>query len=135
MRIQKNKLICLMLILLVFFSGMYFETFEIHSSFSCTREAENSAESLSYAVVLTEGQMCTTEMLEAHRGVGFQQLVYRFVNQKREAKYILSFLCSDVFSLSEEEFFKSSGYIQCIQDTQEELVTRYIQKTDGKKRM
>lgn len=134
MRIKSSKTICFFLAVLALLSGIYFENIKMDSSFVCAPAGVNASRFLAYPII-NDAKACTTEMLEVHSSIGLQQLAGRYISQKREIKAPLDFLCSGFFSLLEERFFTGSKLVRFFHQKPHGLVTSYIHRSDGKKRV
>lgn len=133
MRMKKSRMICIILSILMFFSGMCFEDIKTDALSACAPVLETNACMAALDAAEMDVTFCTRELLGIQNVIGIRQLKSRYISQKKEAKISFDFLCSDVFSLYEGKFFTSSETIQIQNRCLNELVTNYIHKTDGKK--
>lgn len=132
---KKNKLICVLITLFVFISGMYFEDSKVDSVFGCTPTETTNYFISSVNTVISYAQACTTEMLGVRGNRELEQLTIRFANQRRDTKIFPDFLCQNNFSLNEGISYTSLEGMQLILKFQDELVKNFIHKSDGKKRI
>lgn len=135
MRAKRKNIFCILITLLVFISGMYFEDIKANSVFACTSTETTNSYILDMNSVIKDTQMCTTEMLGIRGNMVIEQFTIRFVNQRRATKLSLDFLCQNIFSLNEGKSYANFEEVSFISGSQDELVTKYIHKSDGKKRI
>lgn len=135
MRIRNHKSLCFILAMLVLLFGTRCEKSRPETLFACA--PAEKADSLIRAAdaSISDAQLCTTEMLGVRSHTGMQRLASRFISLRGEVKLSLDFLCPGLFSPDEKKFFTSSALIQSEHPCQEELVPRYLHKSDGKKRI
>lgn len=132
MSMKKRKILCVLIIFMIFVSGMYFENIETYSVFACNpATAVNSYITVANPVI-TDAQACTTEMLGIRESIVTLQ---RFVGQKRDSKISLDFLYQNLFSLKEGKSYTGLKEVKHTLNSQNELVANYLHKTDGKKRI
>lgn len=124
---QKRKITGMILIVFMLF-GMCFENIKADSYFVCTPIENTNSYLMSADAVLTETQLCTNGMLGVRINAGMKQLTSRFISQSY-------FIYSDIFSLKEGKFSTGSRTIQSDYHCQGGLVTSFIHKSDGKKRI
>ena len=135
MRARWNKLICFIVTILVLLSGTYFENVKTDSLFVYPPVEETTSQILVYGAVLRDAKLCTTEMLGDRNSAGMQQMTSQHIGHRKELRVSLTLLCSDVFSLFEGKFFTGSGGLHFHSQYRQELIARYIEKSDGKKRI
>ncbi|MBD5089595.1 MAG: hypothetical protein HDT30_12455 [Clostridiales bacterium] len=137
MRIKNCKILCFILVIFIVLSGMCIENIEADYSFAYAPMEETNSYIMTDDAVISQAEPCTTEMLGVCNNAGIQRLAGQFINQKRESKVSLNFLYSNIFSLHEKErrFLISSKAITFCNQCQDELVVKYIHKSDGKKRI
>lgn len=130
MRVKKRKIICLILAVLIPLSGMYYINFKAGSSLIYAVSAEKVNSYIRSVDEKTQDmRLCTTEMLEGLDYSDNQQYTGVFVGQKRDARTVLRFLYLNN-SCNKKRIFKCSEAM-----LHEQLVTSYIHKLDGKKRI
>lgn len=120
MRAKRNNLLCMLIILLVSISGMYFEDIKVDSVFACTPAETSNTYISEMDSVITDAQACTTEMLGICKNVVTGQFTILFIN---------------IFSLNEENSYSSLEEVQLFFGSRDKLVANYIHKSDGKKRI
>ncbi|MBQ4531442.1 MAG: hypothetical protein IJA36_12675 [Lachnospiraceae bacterium] len=135
MHIRKKKLVCFMLMIFVFLSGMYFENVKTDFSVVCASNETTNSYIMSYDAVIMEAEHCTTEMMGIRNSIGIKQFVSRYITHKRDSRNPLDFLCSNSFCLSEGRSFTRFETTCFLNQYQEEFVLNYIHKSDGKKRV
>ena len=135
MRVKKQGFICLLLVVFIAMSGFHYEhqkESETFGSVSCEQagffldgmnETNNDA------------GICTPKMLRVGSDAGAVHFMSRFISQRRELRASLGLLYLNLFSQEEGKFFTSSEVMQLACQYREELVTIYIHKSDGKKRI
>ena len=136
-RVRKKgiKLICVLIILSIFISGLHFGKFKVDSIFVCAPAETANSYISSVDAIITEGQACTAEMLGIYGSTELGHLTIRFVNQRRDTKMSLNCLYQNIFFLNEGKYYACFEKIQFVSGNQDELVTNYIHKSDGKKRI
>ena len=135
MRAKRNKIFCILITLLVFISGMYFEDIKVDSVFASTPTETTNIYISDISHVITDTLVCTAEMLGVRGNMVTGQYTIRFANQKRDTRVSLEFLCRNIFSINQGESYGSFEEVQSISRSQDELVLKYIHKSDGKKRI
>ncbi len=133
MRNKRNKFVCVLIALVVFISGIYFEYFKIDSTFACEPIAMNHSNIAFEDPILADVPVCTSEMLGFHKSTGQGQLTIQCANQRRDAKTSHYSLCPDIFSINECKSYTSFKTKKVVYGNQDELITKYIHKSDGKK--
>lgn len=131
----RNKFICMLMILFVFVSGMYFEEFRIDSDFSYAHADIADICYFSEKPVVVDTQVCTTAMLGIRGNAGLGRMERSFVSQRRGTRTSTDFLCQSLFSLNTGKSYINFENTQWISGTLENLVAEYIHKSDGKKRI
>lgn len=134
MQIKRKKLWCILAIMMIFLSGMYFEESKVDSYFPCTA-AETTSHIFPVKMVIADEQMCTNQMLGIRSNIVASQLVIRLMNQKGDAKLSFDYLCESSFSKKEGNDYASLEGINLFQEEQSNLIIKYIQNSDGKKRI
>lgn len=134
MRLKKQS-ICLLLAVLIFLSGMWFENDRADSFAECVSTGVCSSDILSADDTVSRAQLCTEEMLSVRINVGLLQLAGRFAFQTRRARLLVNFLYLDPLSTAEGKFFPSSEETHFFSQCPDELVVNYIHLSDGKKRI
>lgn len=130
MRSKRRNILCVLITLLVFVSGMYFESIKIDSDFVSVHTEVADTSILPVNCVLTDTQACTTEMLGIRGDISMVRVV---ANLRRNVEIFGDFLCQNVFSLQEKKSEMSFEKSVIRTDTREKLVINYIHKSDGKK--
>lgn len=133
MRSRNHGLICIILAIMVSLAGMCFEDVKTHSSFAYEQIQEENAHIRAWDLKVWDNQLCTTRMLRAQRDTGVQHLTSRFVGSRREIRFSLDCLCSNIFTLEQGKFFSSSAEVSFNNLYTDELVASFVHKADGKK--
>ena len=120
--------------MMIFLSGMYFEESKVDSYFPRTA-AETTSHIFPVKMVIADEQMCTNQMLGIRSNIVASQLVIRLMNQKGDAKLSFDYLCESSFSKKEGNDYASLEGINLFQEEQSNLIIKYIQNSDGKKRI
>ena len=134
MQIKRKKLWCILAIMMIFLSGMYFEESKVDSYFPRTA-AETTSHIFPVKLVITDEQMCTNQMLGIRSNIVASQLVIRLMNQKGDAKISFDYLCESSFSKKEGTYYASLEGRNLFQEAESNLIIKYIQNSDGKKRI
>jgi len=135
MRIKDKKSICFIFIISALLSGMCFENVEMDSLFACRLLEETVSYIKSCDEAVQNREVCTTEMLGACNYLVVQQMTSGYVGQEGEIGEFHGPLCLDCIFLPKEKYLKAFVVIQCFYQNPEEIVTSYIHKSDGKKRI
>lgn len=126
MRNKTGKILSILVALFMLVSGMYFDNFEIDFLFACAPTETSDSNILSADNAIADEQACNEEML----GVKGISNTY----QSRNTKISPDFLSINFLSLDEGKFYVSLDEIHFVSPNQNESVTSYIHKSDGKKR-
>ncbi|MGN0480906.1 MAG: hypothetical protein ACI4EV_04985 [Lachnospiraceae bacterium] len=132
---RTNKLICVLITLLVFISGMCFENIKVDSVLERATVRTADAYILPVDAVMTDTTACTTEMLGIGSHTALTQLSVGFATTRVGARLIQYLLGQNIFSLCEGKSYTSFEAIRVISENQHKLVVNYIHKSDGKKRI
>lgn len=134
MRNRINKCICLLMAFLVYIAGMYSENQKIYSTYACApvtdvRDADFSTED----TVFTDLQVCTSDMLGVRENA--EQITTRLKVHGREIISFPDFTYHKICFLIDGK--SSAGFADTVyvSNSQSGLVTKYIHKADGKKRI
>lgn len=133
MRVGNHKLICILLVIMVFLAGMCFEDNKTRSFFAYAQNADSYDNIRDLDYVIGVEQFCTTRMLRGQNDAGLQQLLSRFFSARRDLKFSLDYLCSNIYTLEQGKFFSSSAVVSFNNLYAEELVSSFVHKADGKK--
>lgn len=132
---HKKQSICLILALLVFLSGMWWENSMTDFFAEYASAGESSIPILSDGDAVSEAQLCTEEMLNVRTQVGLLQLTGRRLQPTRKVRLAQELPYSDYPISAERKFFTGSEELHFFIPCPEELVVNYIHQSDGKKRI
>ena len=132
---KRNELLYVIIILLVFISGMFFEDFKVDSGFVYAATETTNSYMSSVNPVVTDTNACTTEMLGTHKSMGQGQLTTRCTYQRRNSKLSRDYLLLIIIFLYEGKSYANCEEIQFVSKITDNLVVNYIHKSDGKKRI
>lgn len=149
MRTKNRRMLCILLAIFVFWSGMcfdyvkadsFFERMGFLSSDAALRVYDRTVHSsddavISAAVELEERQICTAEMLGVRHAATTESAAGRLMGQRREIRQTPGLLSFPVFSLQPGKYSAGLDTIQTYHQYQDGRVVHYIQKSDGKKRI
>ena len=135
MRIKNYRIISFITAILIFLSGLYFDTNDSSTLLTTSSVEATNSYIIKTAAINPCEQGCTAELLGIRSAGSIQQLSNRLISQKREAKLSLDFLYSDFLCTSEGKFYTNLSEIQIFCPKTDELVTNYIHKSDGKKKI
>ena len=135
MQIKRKRLWCILTIMMIFISGMHFEEIKVDSSLLNTAAVETTSYIFPVNSVIADEQVCTPQMLGIHNNIVITQLVIRFIKQKGAAKISLDYLCEKFFFAKERNLYVSLKEVNLFKDEQSNLIIKYIQNSDGKKRI
>ena len=134
MRNRNIKIVCLILIICTIFSGVCLENIETESSFVCSSEYENDSTVLKKVNVLKTSDHYAVKRVLMQKNNHIQKKG-QYITKKADIKLLSHLLCSEHFSLFWENLIKNSEEMQSSGRFSKNLVTRFIQKSDGKKRI
>lgn len=134
MRRNRNKTVYILAAWILLISGMYFEPFKADPVFTCAPARAEASHISSADSGMAEEYACTAEMLGIR---GNTEVLHtgRPAGPKRDIRISPDFLCQNVYFPYEG---KSCTYFEEIctaSGNQRELVTDYIHRSDGKKRI
>ena len=135
MRKKRNKQLSIFIILFIFILGMYFDNFKVDSCFAYVHGDAVGSGITTVAPGFTGTHACTAEMLRVRGDRGSEQFTFRLSNLRRDTGKNPGFLCQNFVFLYEGRFCSGFGEIQFLSENQNELVTNFIHKSDGKKRI
>lgn len=135
MQCKNNKIVCIILAVIIFLSGMYFENKEVDSYFAHSSADKINSCIKSDNISIADSQVCTAELPSLRSSGGLQRLSGRSAYQKRDMKLPLDFLCFNSLSLQKGKFFVFSEITQSNNLCSEKHVINYIQNSDGKKQI
>lgn len=139
MRKKIYKRCSLLMAMFMLVSGVLFDTvnndISFINSFTNVSEAASGSSIMFCDAVIQDAEVCTAEMLGINYTSGTQQMVSRYINQRNDGKFSFDIEHSDRFVLSEVKTLTDAEPVQDFCQYPEELVTSYIHKTDGKKRI
>ena len=133
-KVKKKQILCLILTLFVFFSGMCFENIKADSLFLFTSEEEPLSYVGTCDVAISDTNLCTTEML----GLNHLSYVGQFANKtaysKKNIQVSLEIFLTDAGSGSLSNFFETVHAVELHKLCHRFVVLNYIHNADGKKR-
>ncbi len=132
---RKKQILCLMLTVLVFLSGIWCENSITDFQAENVSVGADISHTLWEDDAVTETQLCMEEMLGVRIHAGLLQLTGRLTHLARKTRVTFDFLYSDISDASERKFFAGSEEIYFSCQCPEELVVNYIHQSDGKKRI
>lgn len=135
MRSINKKIICVFLAVLVFISNSCIDNIKTDTSYMYTLAERVYSHIISHDAAIRGVELCTTQMLRADTESSIQQLINCYQKQKKDSKISFNILCFYDYSLLELKIIKSSEVIKFDNQCQKELITNYIEKSDGKKRI
>lgn len=135
MRIKKRRFICCVLVFLIAISGMYFDNTQSKSIFSCASDINNAVYIHLADKTYDDNCACTAEVLGIRSHVVIKQMSNGSLGSKRVIKNSIDFLPVDIINLSQVILFSKSEVNQFCNSFQDEFITTYIHKSDGKKRI
>lgn len=135
LRLKKDKIVYIILVLILFLSGVCFENNKADSKFLCSPVECSDSNIKSDIFTNLDIQVCTAEMLGAGRISSVQQFSCSHICKNRELKIFPDYLLLSYLSITEGKFFTSSEITQVYSKCLDELIMNYIHKSDGKKRI
>lgn len=141
MQYRTNRWISLILTLCLIVSGVYFENSKVNA-FSNFMYAEGAIDGgrtdiqgMLIPSVLTKVEGCTAEMLGIRENAGMEQVTVRLAEQRKGIDATFQFLCQGLYSPFGDKSFAGLKAIGLASGKRSKLLTNYIHKTDGKKRI
>lgn len=135
MRKKVRKLTGLIMTLFLFVTGIYCEFSRADAAFLRAPVQTGGSCLLAGAPVVPDAQACDTELSGIRGNICPGQLTVRFANQRRDIRGSLSALFQNIFSVREGRSYSHFEKLRALSENQKELVTNYIHKSDGKKRI
>lgn len=123
---RNHSIICLMIIISLLLSGMYFDTVTPDDFFAYSSFSIMSIDDPSFDFYYKDTKVCTTEMLNECACV--QQ-------QPEELSVFLHLLFTDQLALIQRRALQNPETIRAFCRTLDALVTEYMHQSDGKKRI
>lgn len=133
MRNRNIRIVCLILIICTLFSGVWLENIETESAFVYNSEYENDPVVLKKINILRTSDHCTVKRALVQKNN--IQKKGQYITKKADIKLWSHLLCSEHFLLFWESLIKNSEEIKGCGRFSKDLVTNFIQKSDGKKRI
>lgn len=135
MQYKRKNLFCMFMVLILFISGICFKDCSIDDFFAYTVSNETSSQLSNVEAVICDAQLCTTQMLGIRSDIVGGQQTLRYGTQGKSAKLLLDDLSEDIISKKTGNSFSFVGEVNLFYARQSNLVTVYIHKSDGKKRI
>ena len=132
MHIKYKKVLSYLLITLMLFSGMLYETILEDSIFDYTTVTHSSPYIGTYGNVITDATVCTTEMLGVRTTSYVQQFAARS-QQRIAVKAAFDYLPVDHISQIFSKFFLTVHIVQFRDFCRQAVLVDYIHNKDGKK--
>lgn len=133
-RSQKNRWLCVWIAFFVLIAGMYFDGFKIDSVFVCA-PMPSASRIAAMEFDLTDAKACTTEMLGIRGTLESKHAAGCVVHPRRDNRSIFLFFCPNITAQKQGKFYTGVWETQLCAVSQKTLVTNYIHKSDGKKRI
>lgn len=130
-----NRLICIIMAIFVLISGVCFDDVKMESLFECAHTEVLNSVINSVDIDIIDVEAGTSEFLGFQVDTVFKQLSVRLSNNRRYTKISLEFLIQNLFSLKESKAYVNFERDELALNSQDEIITEYIHKTDGKKRI
>ena len=134
MRTGKRRMVCLILSMILFLSGVYFEQLKTDAFLVDSSIGRETSGIRSCQTLINDENICTVKMLRDGNGIRPQQSG-RYSTPKRELRSSLNLLHLNSSFLAEGNNPANSVLIQFSDQKPIALVTNYIHKSDGKKRI
>lgn len=134
MRNKHRRIVCLILVIITLLTGICLENIGTGSDFVYSSGSETGSVLLQRVNILKTSDHYATKRILLQRTNHIQKNGH-YITKKVETKLLSHLLCSEHFSLFWENLMKSSEEMTGYGQSSKELVTSYIQKSDGKKRI
>ena len=132
--LKKKQILCLILALFVFFTGVCFEQIEADSLFSFTLETEPSSYVGTYEVTILKAELCTAKMLGIHDHSYLGKDTNKTVHGRKNIGKTLEFYCTNIGSTSFSNFYATVNAVFHKKLHHNFVILTYIHNADGKKR-
>lgn len=134
MHYRTKRWICLLLSLCLLISGVYFESRKVYDlAYAAVAKAEERSRLVPSTLVKTDG--CTAEMLGIRENAGVEHLPERAAEQRRGVESAFQLLCQDSYSPFGVRSDTGLKFRRLVLGKQSRLLTNYMHRTDGKKRI
>lgn len=134
-RTKFHRLAGLLLALVLMISGICGDALKADAAFMRAPENTGASCVISSGAVLTDARGCTVEMLGTRRNTDLRPAALRCANQRRGISLSSGFLCLNFFSLKQGNLHTGMEETAFVPNRPYELVTDYMHRSDGKKRI
>lgn len=135
MQYKRKNLFCMFMVMILFISGICFKDCSIDDLWAYPVSDETSSQISNVEAMFSDVQLCTTQMLGIRSDIVGRQQTFRYGTQGKTAKLLLDELSEDIISKKTGNSFSFVGEVPQFYVGQSNLVTVYIHKSDGKKRI
>ena len=135
MNTVKRRLTCIILALFVALSGIGFDTVATGNEYVNKADTDNNSVISVDECMVDDVQVCTSETLGMRGNAGVRQIYTRADCNKRDVNHYHGVTCIDISSLCDIKTNNCSDVVVCCDDFRREIVTEYIHRSDGKKRI
>lgn len=132
---KQGIVMCFIMIIIIFLSGMRFENMEADSLFVCAPMEKQELWICSYDAMTDNEDICTAKMLRIGSNVYAKQTANRHMCQKKDYRLSFEFLWVDIYSPSLNKVYTNFENDSFIESYHGEIVLNYIHNSDGKKRV
>ena len=134
MKFKKKQILCLILALFTFFTGVCFEQVEADSLFSFTLEKEPSSYVGTYDVKMLKAELCTTKMLGIRDHTYLEKSMNKTADSRKNVGKQLGLYWTNVSSTSFSSFYATVNVVFHPKLHNNFVILTYIHNADGKKR-
>ena len=135
MQYKRKNLFCMFMVMILFISGICFKDCSIDDFWAYPVSDKTSSQISNVEAMFSDVQLCTTQMLGIRSDIVGRQQTFRYGTQGKTAKLLLDDLSEDIISKKTGNSFSFVGEVPQFYVGQSNLVTVYIHKSDGKKRI
>lgn len=135
MNTKKRRLICIILAFVVTLSGIIFDTVITGEVYGRKADSDNSSVMSADNCIVNDACVCTSETLGMRGNVGVRQICTRSDSHKRDVNHYNGVINIDLSSFFEIKQYTCSYIVKCCDDSVHGVVTEYIHRSDGKKRI
>lgn len=134
MRAKGKPILCQILIMFLFFMGIYLESPKVEPYFACVAD-ERPVSYIGLAESeICEIESCTVEMLGSRTTSVSQRIIER-TSVKTNTKLSLAYLCEENALNAFSAFYTTADIVQSPDLYSKTVVLNYIHNQDGKKRL
>lgn len=135
MQVRREKKWCLLIGIMLIISGLYFEDCKISAPLTDFSACKDFSYLTTVTTDIHDTDVCTSELLNVRGMLEGHQLAIQSTKHRKDARTSPYYLYQNTFSIRAGSSCSNSVREILLSDTQSNLITKYIHKSDGKKRL